>query len=173
MSEKKAKKSIMPVVITGIAAIIIIALVLVIFFLIKELNKQEPAISSSTQGNLIVDESNLEGIENQLKDSVKDGMFQVNMNTTWHFKEGNGTSENAYVSNASANHYPITFEVYLKGEEKIYSSTLMPVGTQLKELTLDKELSKGKYDAVCKYYLWNEKKEEVGSLGVNVIIIVE
>ena len=173
MSKDKSKKSIMPVIITGIATIVIVVLVLVIFFLIKELNNKESAVSTSNQGNLVVDESNLEEIENQLKNSVEDGMFQVNMNTTWHFKEGNCTSENAYVSNATANHYAITFEVYLDGEEKIYSSTLMPVGTQLKELTLEKELPKGQYDAVCMYYLWNDAQEEVGSLGVNVIISVE
>ena len=81
MSKKNSKKSKMPAIIAGIAAIVIVAMSLVIFFLVKELNKKEPAVSTSTQGNLIVDESNLEGIESQLQEVVEDGMFQVKQKT--------------------------------------------------------------------------------------------
>lgn len=177
MRKDNSPKSKMPVMIIGIFAVIIAILAVVIVFLFKELNNnQEPKETqhvSNEKGNLVVDENNLEKVDNQLKDSVQDGMFQMNMNTTWRFKKGSSTSTNAYVANAAANHYPITFEVYLNGDEKIYSSTLMPVGTQLKGLTLNKELPVGQYNAVCTYHLWDENKEEVGSFGVNVIIIVE
>lgn len=168
--KKDSTKSKMPVLVIGICVVIIAILAVAIVYLLN--SRQEPAMAPD-KGNLIVDESNLETIEDQLKDSVQDGMFQMNMNTTWRFKEGDPTSGNAYVANAAANHYPISFEVYLNGEEEIYSSTLMPVGTQLKELSLNKELPKGQYDAVCTYHLWDENEEEVGSFGVNIIISVE
>lgn len=177
MSKNSTGKSKLPIVIVTACVLVIVALAVVIMILFQELNnRQQPTPtpqSTSGKGNLVVDESNLETIENQLESSVQDGMFQVNMNTTWHFDEGNPTSKNAYVANAASNHYPITFEVYLNGEEELYTSTLMPVGSQLKEVTLNQNLPKGTYDAVCTYHLWNEQEEEVGTFGVNVIISIE
>lgn len=171
MRETKNK---LPMLVIGFCTVMIAGLLVVVFLMWQKLNTpQETVREVSSGGNLVVDEGNLEEIENQLRDAVEDGMFQLNMNTTWRFKEGNATSTNAYISNADVNHYPITFAVYLNGEEEIYSSSLIPVGTQLKKLTLNKVLPKGQYDALCLYHLWNEEEEEKGSFGVNVVLVVE
>lgn len=121
-----------------------------------------------SEGNLVIDDSNLEDVESQLSETVKDGMFEVNMNTTWNFPNGTSASSDAYVANGDANTHPISFEVLLDGTDVIYSSTVIPVGKQIKEIILDKDLPAGTYQAVCMYHLLNEDGTESSSCGINI-----
>ena len=49
---------------------------------------------------------------------------------------------------------------------------MLPVGTELRNIKLEKELPKGEYDAVVMYTLVNEKNEEVSTVGFNITISV-
>lgn len=149
-----------------ILIIVCICLILIIgafayFFLNKE-----------KEGGLVIDDSNLDDVEEQLTDSVADGMFEINMNTVWHFPNGKSASSDAYVANGGANRHPISFEVLLDGKEQVYSSTVIPLGKQIKEIVLEKELEAGDYNAVCFYHLWNEDGTESSSCGVDIILSV-
>lgn len=135
------------------------------------LNPKEATVQQEQQGSLLIDESNLEEVVESISESVSEGMFEVNMNTTWRFPDGKSASSNAYVANGMANTYPISFEVVL-GEEVIYSSTIIPVGKQIKEIVLEKELEAGTYDAVCVYHLLNQDGTEKSEFGVNIRLLI-
>lgn len=151
--------------------LLIIVIVVAAVFIYKSLNKEEPPAAT---GNLVIDESNLAEVTDQMAESVKDGMFEVNMNTTWNFPSAKEASADAFVANSNSNHYPISFEILL-GDEKevIYTSTVIPVGNQIKEIKLEKELEPGSYDVVCFYRLWKEDGTENSSFGVNITLNIE
>lgn len=159
--------------------IIIICFVLLIaaigiaaFFIIKAQKEYSLADESIPGGNLIVDESNLAEVDAYLSDSVATGMFEVSMNTIWSFPDGKSASTDAYVANSPSNHFPITFEILLDNSDMIYSSTVIPVGNRIKDIVLERDLDAGTYPAVCMYHLWNEDGTEDSSFGVNVTINV-
>ena len=135
------------------------------------LNPKEVTVVQEQQGSLLIDESNLEEVVESISESVSEGMFEVNMNTTWRFQDGKSASSNAYVANGTANTYPISFEVVLE-EKVVYTSTIIPVGKQIKEIVLEKDLEAGTYDAVCVYHLLNEDGTEKSEFGVNIRLII-
>lgn len=136
------------------------------------LNPKEATVQQEQQGSLLIDESNLEEVTDSISEAVKDGMFEVNMSTDWNFQNGEAASTNAVVANGIANKYPISFDVILD-DEVIYTSTIIPVGKQIKEIILDKELDKGTYNAVCLYHLWNEDGTQNSEFGVKIRLIIE
>lgn len=170
-AKKKGLSTNQKIAIVGFSVILVVLVVIGVLIYQKLSTQQEPA-PVTTNGNLVLDESNLGDIDDILTETVADGMFEVNMNTSWSFSDGKSASSDAYVANGLANRYPITFEILLNGEENIYTSTLIPVGKQIKDIILEKDLEPGSYDAVCMYHLWDEDGEENSSLGVNVRITV-
>lgn len=152
--------------------VLIVTIVVAAVFIYKSM--QKPVETTNNNGNLVVDESNLSDIEEQLKSSVQDSMFELNMNTIWTFPDAKSASSDAVVANSPANHYDISFEILLGEEEEvIFTSTVIPVGNQIKEIILDKELAPGTYDAVCNYHLWKKDGSENSTFGVNVKLIIK
>lgn len=142
------------------------------YFIIRNQNNAPAGAPGADTGNLVVDESNLTSVGQDLQSSVDDGMFEVSMNTIWNFPDGESASSDAYVANASGNHYPITFDILINETETIYSSTVIPVGNRIKEIKLDKDLGAGTYEAVCQYHLWKEDGTENSQFGVNITLNV-
>lgn len=139
------------------------------FLILQKLNTQ-PAPAVQQSGNLVIDENNLQEVEDALIQEVADGMFEVNMNTEWSFPNGESASTDAYIANGVSNHYPISFEILINDTEVVYSSTVIPVGKQIKEIKLDTPLEAGTYNAVCYYHLWKEDGTENSSFGVNITL---
>lgn len=167
--KKKKLNTTQIILIVGFVCIIVLICVFG-FFLInanKE-NDTEPV----TGGSLVIDESNLEAVKSQFEESVGKGMFEVNMNTVWTFPDGESASSDAYVANGTSNLLPVSFEI-LVDDEAVYESTVIPVGNQIKEIVLDKDLDAGNYNAICMYHLWNEDGTEDSSFGVNIQLIVQ
>ena len=120
-----------------------------------------------------VDETNTDTVMEDMGDKVAEGMFECSMTTSWVFEDGKSESPNAYVANVENNLHTIYFDVYNSAtDELLYSSPMLPVGTEIKNIKLDKELQKGEYDAVVMYTLVNEENEEVSSVGFNITISV-
>ena len=72
-----------------------------------------------------------------------------------------------------SNLHTIYFDVYdTATDELLYSSPMLPVGTELNNIKLEKELQKGEYDAVVQYTLVGEENEEVSTVGFNITISV-
>lgn len=147
----------------------VIAAVLIVGFFIYKSMRPQPQETVAT-GSLVVDESNLETITQDMQSRVDDSMFETNMNVVWNFPDGESPSDDAYVANAGSNHYAISFEVLLDGTEVIFTSGVIPVGKRIKEIKLDKDLPAGSYEAVCMYHLLREDGTENSSFGVNIYL---
>lgn len=120
-----------------------------------------------------VDESNKDTVMEDMGEKVAEGMFECKMTTSWVFEDGKSESPNAYVANVENNLHTIYFDVYDKTtEEVLYSSPMIPVGSELTNIKLDKELQKGEYNAVVRYTLVDEDNEEVSTVGFDITISV-
>lgn len=164
-SENQSKKKV--IIITAFV-ILLVALVVCVVLLLK---RNEEAKDPLERG--FVEEDNADDIMDDMADKVAEGMFECKMSTTWTFEDADSVSQNAYVANVESNRYTICFDVYQTDtNELLYSSPLLPVGTELNDVKLEKELSAGDYDAVVMYTLVDENNEEVSTVGFNITISV-
>jgi uncharacterized protein (UPF0333 family) len=166
--------------------VIIVILVGVIAFLLGRNtggSDKESAESSNessrvvmTEGSrVILDAESAANVMDEMRNEVAEGMFECNMSMTWTFADGSAKSNDAYVANSTNNKYPIYFDVILKDtDEKIYSSPVLPVGSELTNFALDKDLDPGTYKATVMYTLIRDEQsqEEVSSAGFVIKIIV-
>lgn len=153
-----------------IGLIVVIAVLLgVIAFLLKG---DEPP-----KRNVVVTPENAEEVAAQMaeEDYTEPGYYTVNMATEWHFSKGDAVSEDARVDNVAGNTNPVYFDLFLAGEEEepIFQSPVIPVGSFLEKITLDKPLDAGTYDCVMVYHLVDEEQETISTLRVTVQVIVE
>ncbi len=97
------------------------------------------------------------------------------MNTTWHFETGDSASYDAYVANVAENTNDVYFDIFLEGqeEEPIYQSPVIPRGSEMEEITLDKPLDAGTHNCVLIYHLVDEEQKTVSTLQVGLTIVVE
>lgn len=153
--------------ITIVAFIVLCAALIVCIVLLLQKTKPEEIDRG------FVDESNKDTVMEDMGDKVAEGMFECKMTTSWVFEDGKSESPNAYVANVESNLHTIYFDVYdTATEELLYSSPMLPVGTELTNIKLEKELQKGEYDAVVEYTLVDEDNEEVSTVGFNITISV-
>jgi hypothetical protein len=156
-----------------LGAIVIVCAAVIIGILIMRSMSMDAAQMS--RGNLVVDENNLADIQRELDEKVAKGMFETHMNTTWTFPDGESASIDAIMGNAPSNNYPFWFEVILSDTgETVYTSSLMPVGTQLQEIKLAQNLDQGEYPAVMTIHLIDEDGSEVESnMGFNITLMIK
>ncbi len=163
-SEKKKGGKILLV----LCIIVIVALCVIIYLL---LHKGE---DDKTKRNVIVNEDNVEQVLSEIEERVPAGSYEVMMNSTWNFKNGTASSEDAYVENSTANHNPVYFEVTRSDtQETILESPIIPVGSHMNNITLDEELSAGTYDCVLTYHLLDDEEETVSTVRVGLTIVIE
>lgn len=174
-AEKKRRNKI----IIAIAFILLVSALVTCIVLLLTKQKEEPVQESESPTRSavldrgIVDEDNAGNIMDEMSDKVSKGMFECKMTTAWTFDDGKSESPNAYVANVENNLYTLYFDVYDEAtNELLYSSPLLPVGTELKNFKLDKELAAGEYSAVVMYTMVDENQEEVSSVGFKVTISV-
>ena len=100
--------------------------------------------------------------------------YDVKMNSEWTFRNGKAYSEDAFVENPLSNINSVYFDVKINGySEPVYTSPVLPPGSHLENITLDRELKAGTYKAVLTYTLLSkDEKESVGTLQMAVKIIV-
>jgi hypothetical protein len=129
---------------------------------------------SATAGTPVIDESNLNDIVREMEEKVAKGMFETHMNTTWTFPDGKSPSSDAIMGNAPSNNYPFWFEVAAGAAGVVYTSSLLPVGSQIAEIVLDQNLDPGTYPAVLTLHMVEEDGAEVESnMGFNITLVVE
>ena len=178
---KNKNKNIIVIVIAALVIVIAALIVCVVLLLTKQKEEQTPAPAPDS-GNVtntsvldrgFVDTDNIDDIMDEMTDKVSEGMFECKMTTAWTFDDGKSTAPNAYVANVENNLYTLYFDVYEETtNELLYSSPMLPVGTEITNFKLDKELSAGEYDAVVMYTMVDENLEEVSSVGFKVTITV-
>jgi hypothetical protein len=155
------------------ALVIVCAAVIVAIMLLR--STSDISAEQSPLGNLVIDESNIDAIGAEIEEKVAKGMFETHMNTTWTFPDGESASSNAVMGNAASNNYPFYFTVTLSDTgEIVYTSSLLPVGTVIKEIVLNKDLDKGVYPAVVGINMVDENGEAVeNNMGINISVIIE
>lgn len=123
--------------------------------------------------NVVVTQDNVEEILAG-EPPVASGHYNVVMNTTWYFPSGSSPSNNAYVENDAANTNDIYFDIVLADtEEPIYASPVLPLGSHIENIALDKSLDAGTYDCVCIYHLIDEEQNTLSTVRVSVTVVVE
>lgn len=167
-----------------IAVIIVLVVALAICIVLLVLRSKDtgepqladdvPDVSQSVLDRGFVDESNLNDIMSDMSDKVEDGMFECMMSSTWVFEDAASASSNSYVANVENNRHALYFDVYEEEtDELLYSSPILPVGSEIRGIELDKELPAGDYDAIVMYTLVNEDYEEVSTVGFNITISIK
>ncbi len=176
---EKKNKNIIIIIIAALVIVIAALIVCVILLLTKQKEEQTPTSDSGNVTNSsvldrgFVDDDNVENIMDEMTEKVSEGMFECKMTTAWTFDDGKSTAPNAYVANVENNLYTLYFDVYEETtNELLYSSPMLPVGTEITNFKLDKELPAGEYDAVVMYTMVDENLEEVSSVGFKVTITV-
>ena len=136
-----------------VGAIVIIALLGIIIFLLGSGKQDEE--ETQEKRNVIVNESNAESVA---ADMVEEAQEFV---------------EPGY--NLIENTNDVYFDVLLvdNEEEAIYQSPVIPRGSHLEKIELDKPLDKGTYDCVIVYHLVDEEQETISTLRVAFTITVD
>jgi hypothetical protein len=153
-----------------IAIIIVLLLIAIIILLILLLKKPEEEGRGSVR---VVNEETAGTVMDDMRDEVAKGMFECEMSMNWTVT--GGTQTDAYVGNSGANTYPIYFDVILdETNEVLYSSPVLPVGSNVAEFSLDKPLAVGKHKATVMYTLVEdvESQKEISQAGFVVNIEV-
>lgn len=164
---KKTKSSMKVRVIIGSTVSVILILTLAIIYL---LSKDKPNSVDNSGRPTLVTKDNVEQVIDSMNKPVKDGEYEVKMNTKWIFK---GNSSNAFVENSKNNNRTIYFDVVLSGSNEIvYTSPYIPVGENIKNFKLDSKLEAGAYDAYVTYHLVDDKHKEVSNLSVAISFII-
>lgn len=180
-SKKGQKQNSLMIGLTAAFVVVLAALAVCIVLLVRK-SDDSPDVSErgmvSNNGGTaavlergFVDTKNAEEVVSEMANKVEEGMFECKMTTTWTFDNADAVSPNAYVANVESNRNTLYFDVYLDGtDEAIYSSPLLPVGTELQNIKLEKELPAGEYGATVVYTLVNDEYEEVSAVGFKIKI---
>ncbi len=180
-SEKKSNKAV--IILIALLALLVVLLIVVIILLLgrggkESVNENTPveqprAVTQDVR--TVVDEESAQTVMEQMRKEVEEGMFECQMSMTWNFVDGKSESNDAYVANSTNNTHPLYFDVYIKDtDELLYKSPVLPVGTDLKNIKLDRELPAGKYEATVMYTLLKdeESQEEISGAGFVITINV-
>jgi hypothetical protein len=166
--KKKRKK----IIIIAIIVLLLIVIGILLFFLLRKKPEEEQRgsvrqVMSQEQGESVMED---------MREEVAKGMFECQMSMNWTFPDGKSPSGDAYVGNSTSNKYPIYFDVIMEDtDEVVYSSPVIPVGANIANFALDKELPAGNYKAKVMYTLIEdvETQKEISQAAFVVHINVQ
>jgi flagellar basal body-associated protein FliL len=166
VAENKSRKG----VIIGVSCAVVALVVVVAVVLVLVLPKND-----TETRNTVVTPDNVDEVLASMQDNQKTqaGQYEVAMNTTWEFEDGNSASSNAYVENTTSNTNDVYFDIVRSDTgETIYKSPTIPVGSHLEGITLDTALEAGSYSCVLTYHLLDDSGEPISKLNINLDINV-
>jgi hypothetical protein len=145
--------------------------------LILYLNRPEevlPAVAP-TGGVRMMTEENIREIELENQEKLDRGMFETYMNTTWLFPDGKSPSENAIMGNSTSNNYPFYFTITVDNTgETVFTSGLLPVGSEISQVVLEKELAAGTYPATVRVNMVDENDQPVESnMDFAIMLVIQ
>ena len=151
--------------------VIVILLGMVVYLLAVRPVPQE---EETVRRNVVVNEENVEEVLATLGEQrTPPGSYEVTMNSTWNFANGDAASGNAYVKNAETNTNAVYFDITLADTgEILYESPILPIGSYLEEITLDSTLSAGTYDCLITYHLLDENDKSISTVKLTLTIII-
>lgn len=162
-----------------LCAVIIVLLITIVVLLLKGRNDTNIGLEETVpppKRNVVINEENAEEMAEEIlnrNETVVPGTYEVTMNSTWNFQNGTSSSDNAYVENSTTNTNPVYFDLQLDDtEEIIYESPIIPVGSYLEDIKLDKDLEAGTYDCTLTYHLVDEEQNTLATLRMAVTVVV-
>ncbi len=176
-SVNKGKGGGIYVTVIAVCAVVIVTLLATVVYLTAGRKDSGDSAREETQEkrNVVVNEENVEEVVTSLSadEKVSAGYYEVTMNTTWNFENGASASDNAYVKNVATNTNDVYFDVTIaETDELVYSSPVIPLGSYLENISLDRELEQGTYDCVCTYHLIDEDQNTLSTLSISLTIVV-
>lgn len=173
-TEKKTTNGLM-IGLIACMGVIIVLLGAVVVLLLGRGNDTVVEKEEGPKRNVVVNEENIEEVLENLKeeDKVRPGRYQVTMNSTWRFEDGSSPSENAYVENVATNTNDVYFDLALADTgEVILESPVIPIGSYMKNISLDKDLEPGTYECVLTYHLIDEDQNTLSTLSMSVTVVI-
>lgn len=160
-------------IILAACVVIIIALAGAVIYLLSV--KPASEIEETVRRNVVVNEENVEEVISSFaQERTPAGSYEVTMNSTWNFTDGESPSGNAYVKNAETNTNSVYFDITLAdSEETVYESPILPVGSFLEDITLDSVLPAGTYDCLMTYHLLDEDDKSISTVKLTLTIVIE
>jgi hypothetical protein len=161
-----------------IGTIILIAVIAVLIGVIVFLVMKRDGDEKRDVVNPIVTEDNLEETIQQMEEQeyVEPGYYTVTQNYEWHFDKWDSPSTDAHVENVPENTNDVYFDVFLASDEDredpIYESPVIPRGSSLEGITLEKELEDGTYDCVVEYHLVDEEQNSLGTVSMTTTVVI-
>lgn len=150
-----------------------VAFVVVIIAVVVAINIFGKPKDESSTNRVVTPENVDEIIKGMENDKISSGNYNVRMNPTWTFKNGSLTSENAYVENPATNNNDVFFTVALADtEDIILTSPVIPLGSSIQDITLEKSLPVGTHDCVITYHLLDSDGNEESSVNLSLTIEV-
>ncbi len=139
------------------------------------LRENDPAPTPSPISGIPVTEENVREIGDQIQDMVDRSMFETYYSSTWRFPDGSSPASSFLMGNSAGNNYPFYFTLTIAGEsEPIFTSGILPLGTQIGEVVLDRDLDAGTYRALCDIHMIDENGEEIETnMGFEIALIIE
>ncbi len=173
-SETKKGLSTQAVVLIIVGILVISAAAVIIALILRPETVPLPT-SAPVTGAQVMTEENYVELGQETREKVEKSMFMTHMNTTWRFEDGESASHNAVMGNHSSNNYPFYFTVTVKEtDEIVFTSGILPVGTQIASIVLEKDLDPGTYPALVNVHMIEENNEVVESnTAVNITLEIE
>lgn len=184
-SQDKAKKAgtSKGLAIVCIVAVAIIAVLIGIIVVMMNSSKSNENVTVEDSGEkekrpVLLTEDNIDEMAGEILDqSESEGIpmsYQVTMNSTWEFEDGETASRNAYVANSENNETPVYFDVIRNDtQEVIYQSPVIPLGMDLEDIVLDVDLDAGNYECTLVYHLLDEDQNTLTTVNMWLMVKVE
>jgi len=95
-----------------------------------------------------------------------DKSYRVNMSTEWRFDTWDTPSSTTFVKNLEINSRTVYVDFFLNSEDSelgdlIYSSPYIPLGEELRNFALDKEVAAGEYPATVVFHLVDDEYNDI------------
>lgn len=162
-----------------VAAVIIAVLIGIIVVMMNSSKSNENVTAEENEKRpVLLTEDNIDEMAGEILDqSEPEGIpmsYQVTMNSTWEFEDGESASSNAYVANSENNETPVYFDVIRNDtQEVIYQSPVIPLGMDLEDIVLDVDLDAGNYECTMVYHLLDEDQNTLTTVNMWLMIKVE
>lgn len=185
MADKTKGQNKSLIIICIVAAVIIAILIGIIIAMMyaSKTDGSAGAENSTDSGEtekrpILITEDNIEQMAEQiLNRDEPQGVpmsYQVTMNSTWEFEDGQSASKNAYVANSQNNETPVYFDVIRNDtQEVIYQSPVIPLGMDLDDIVLDVDLDAGNYECTLVYHLIDEEQNTLTTVNMWLMVKVE
>jgi hypothetical protein len=169
--------------IIAIGAVIIILLLVVIIILLVKKPSGSDSVAGTTdetqRREVYVSDDNVSEIADQLESAVDEytplGRYTAMMSFEWHFANGEAESKDSYVANSSGNTNDIYFDIFLPddSENAIYESPIIPRGSEIRNIKLDRDLEPGEYECILVYHLIDDDQNTISTASFTLNIIIE